>query len=709
MVATLVASLAARAPAEFRIETLSSRADMVTGGDVLVRIDVPPGVALGDVRVSLNGGDVTSTFHPDDRAHILTGLVTGLLEGRNALGAAKMGGRQGARLSVINHPISGPVFSGPHEQPFVCETEAFTLSSGATLGPALDVNCSVATRVDYVYRSTRGGDLKPLPNPRSRPEDATTITTLVGQTVPYIVRIETGTINRAVYQISMLHDPAREREPDVMTQVAGWNKRLIYTFGGGCSGGWYRQGTTTGGVQDDVMLGRGYAVASATLNVFGNNCNDVLAAETMMMVKERFIEAYGQPLFTIGWGCSGGSYQVHQLADNYPGLLDGIVAGCTFPDVAFGTIPFITDARLLGHYFSSRENPPFTDEQKRQVTGFVTLNTMSNVARQAGRITPTEFCPPALPLALRYDAQKNPKGARCDVYDHTVNVYGRDPQTGFARRPLDNVGIQYGLGALNSGAISTEQFLDLNEHIGGYDADAGFSAQRTTADLPATRAAYRTGRLTNGGGGLRHTPIIDYRNYTDDRPKGDIHLRYHSFSMRERLIKANGDADNHVMLIEDDRFGFFKTKSPVVQEALDDMERWLTRVVADTSADSLAAKVRRDRPRDVTDACWTRDESPQKIVEKQERTTGRCAALYPPAPAPREVAGASVAGDVIKCQLKSVTEADYAVTFTVDEMVRLKKAFAAGVCDWSKPGVEQQKLGGSWQTFSLAARSRATQ
>ena len=49
---------------------------------------------------------------------------------------------------------------------------------------------------------------------------------------------------------------------------------------------------------------------------------------------------------------------------------------------------------------------------------------------------------------------KNPTGARCDVYDHAVNVWGKDPKTGFARRPLDNVGIQYGLGALNSGVIT---------------------------------------------------------------------------------------------------------------------------------------------------------------------------------------------------------------------------------------------------------------
>ena len=29
-----------------------------------------------------------------------------------------------------------------------------------------------------------------------------------------------------------------------------------------------------------------------------------------------------------------------------------------------------------------------------------------------------------------------------------MNIWGRDPKTGFARRPMDNIGIQYGLTAL---------------------------------------------------------------------------------------------------------------------------------------------------------------------------------------------------------------------------------------------------------------------
>jgi hypothetical protein len=417
-------------------------------------------------------------------------------------------------------------------------------------------------------------------------------------------------------------------------------------------------------------------------------------------VKERFVEAHGLPRFTIGWGCSGGSYQQLQTADNYPGLLDGIIPCRTFPDVAFATIPAITDARLLNSYFKSRASVPFTDDEKRAVAGFLTLATMVQVDEDgAGRIHVTEFCPEVLPAALRYHPQSNPTGARCDVYDHTANAYGRDPKTGFARRPLDNVGVQYGLRALNAGAITRDQFLDLNERIGGFDHDGNVVAARSTADPTAVRAAYRTGRLTSGGGGLAHVPIIDYRNYLDDAPNGDVHVRYHSFSLRQRLIKANGHADNHVMLLEDNRFRG-NSSSPVYQDALRQMDRWLTALAADTSGAPAAEKIRRAKPAELVDACWTRGATPEKIAEKMTRDAGsRCEQLYPSASYPREVAGAPIAADVVKCQLTPIEPSDYTVSFAPAELARLRRIFPSGVCDWSRPGVEQQKLTGTWLRF----------
>ncbi len=691
---------------DLEIHVLSGRADTVTGGNALVRINVPRGVRLQDVRVTLNRHDITGAFIVNESVRTLTGLVTGLDLGNNRLEVQEEDHRRGrepkARITLIDYPIEGPVFSGPHQQPFICETQNFNVPViGGNLGPALDANCSIATRVDYFYRTTAGG-FAPWPAGTSTyPSDLAQTTNTLGVSVPYIIRMETGTVNRSIYQTTILHDPLAEPTPNFHTKPRGWNGRLIYTFGGGCINGWYRQGRGTGGVTDNFMLSSGYAVASASLNVFGNNCSDLTAAETMMMVKERFIETYGPVRHTQGFGCSGGSYQQHQIADNYPGLLDGIIPGCSFPEVGFATISFITDAWLIDNYFNARAGLEWTAEQKRLVTGFGVYNTAPNVAVGARRIDPRVFCG-VVPVEQRYDPVTNPTGVRCDVFDHTVNVYGTDRETGFARRPLDNVGIQYGLEVLNDGLITVDQFLDLNENIGGFDDDANIlpPGQRTQGDTKAMRAAYRTGRLTNGGGGLHEIPIIDYRGYNDEVPNGDIHVRYHTFSMRERIRKANGTAANHVSVVEDNRFGLYSTNSPLLRRMILTLDRWITAINEDSGPGSKFEKVVRNKPADLKEGCNTRDASPTFIAQKLDRDPdSTCEQLYPSYSFPREVAGADVAADIVKCRLKPVSWRDYDVPFSSAQWARLKEIFPTGVCDWSRKGVEQRDLAGTWISF----------
>lgn len=687
---------------EFELKTLSSRPDMVTGGDVLVRVAVPAEANTASVKVLLNDRDVTSAFRSDPAGSGgLIGLVGGLQLGDNVLRTTYEGREAGTPLTLTNHPVTGPLFYSPAQQPFICQTQEFPLyPGGPLLGPPIDTDCSVATRVDYLYRAANN-TWKPFDPNGARPSDLTQITTNENVTVPFIVRLETGTANRSIYQTAMLHDPAAGPTPDFTQRSSGWNGRLVYAFGGGCNRGWYRQGNTVGPVLDQNILARGYATASASLNVFGNNCQDVTASETMAMVKERFIESYGQPRYTMGWGLSGGAYQQHQIVDNYPGLLDGILPGASFPEVLFATVYFITDARLLVNYFDNTAPGTFTQEQQRRVAGFLNYATLrtQTVNEGALRINATYFCPPVLPESQRYHPVTNRTGARCDVYSHTVEVLGRDPATGFARRPLDNVGVQYGLAALNAGHITVDQFLDLNERIGGYDVDGNFQPQRTVADLAAVREAYQTGRLTNGGGGLKDVPIIDYRAYSDDTPLGDIHLRYHSFSMRERLKAANGNADNQVMLVEDLRYGLYSSSSPMLMFALEQMDQWLANISADASSDPQPVKVVRNKPATLREGCNTRDPNPTFIAEQQVRSSGRCEELYPSSPAPREVAGAPVINQIIKCQLKPISPSDYAVAFTSAQQARLQAIFPQGVCDWSRPGVEQQGLRGSWLRF----------
>jgi len=712
--AVVVAALFARAAAQsgrvatlIRVEVISSRPELVTGDDALVRIHLPDASAA-PARIALNGREVTEQFRGAEPGESRnegsdrTGVIRGLKQGENTLTVSAAGAAP-VTARLINYPAAGPLLAGPHEQPFVCETDKFKLQAGGTLGPPLDQDCSVKPRVDYVYRTAGKDAWQRLPATTSIPADAASVTTNQGQSVPYVVRIETGTINRAIYQIAMLHDP-RQPAPDVWTRSAGWNGRLIYTFGGGCAGGWYHQGTATGGVDDDAMLREGYAVASASLNVFGNNCNDLLAAETMMMVKEHFIETYGAPRFTIGWGCSGGSYQAHQIGDNYPGLLDGIIVGCSFPDVGYTSISVHSfGARLMYHYFEHAA-VPWTHEQQVAASGLPNYDSLQVQGTRPDRIRPRDVCESSVPANLLYDRANNPHGARCTVYDHTVNVYGKDPRTGFARRFLDNVGVQYGLLALNAGAITRTQFLDLNEHIGGIDADADFQSARTVGDLKAVEVAYASGRVLSGGAGLATTPIIDYRGYAD-YAKGDPHMRFYSFSTRERLRRANGDAGNQVMIIEDGaKYGLFSSKSPHLREALKQMDAWVTSIQRD-SAPMSHVKVVRNKPADLVDACF--DEKGEKIVEPQTLDgPGRCNTLYPSHRSPYLVAGMPITNDVVKCQVKPIAAGDYRERFTDDEMVRLRRIFPDGVCDYSKRGVAQQPLKGAWLSFGPSPANR---
>ncbi len=506
-----------------------------------------------------------------------------------------------------------------------------------------------------------------------------------GRRVPYIVRLETGTINRAVYQIALLLDPATAAPPTLASPA--WNGRLIYTFGGGCMAG-YQQGDDSGGVLNDLHLSAGYAVASSSLNAFNNNCNGVLSAETMMMVKERFIETVGVPKHTIGWGGSGGAMAQYVIAQNYPGLLNGIIPSATFPDA---TTYFIEseDCRMVLRPYLNKTS--LSEEQKRAIGGFSTWGTCDrSYANRPGRVNPVD-CDAAIPQALRYHPVTNPKGARCSIYDGMVTIFGRDPKTGFARSPHDNVGVQYGLGALNAGVISKEVFLDLNEKVGGFDIDAQPQPARTVGNADAIRIAFESGMTNSGAGGLREVPIIDARSYTD--PTGDFHESYHSFKARARLVKANGHANNQVILRAQ---GPSFTK--IQGEYLAQMDRWLDAIAADTSAAPLPEKVVRAKPADLVDACWTNEG--QKIAEPAVYgQAGKCNSLFPPGSAPRLQAGAPLADDVWKCALKPIDAKDYKVAFTDAEKTRLQAIFPSGVCDWTRPGLHEKPLKGTWQRY----------
>jgi hypothetical protein len=673
MIAVAVPAQASEAHGPLSISVVSNtRPEFVSGGDVLVRVSRP-------TAVQANGRDVTSSFARQPDGTFL-GLIRGLRTGPNVLTAA------GVSVRVTSHPLSGPVFSGPQQLPFYCETTAFGLA------PATQPLCEAPTRVSYVYRTTAGA-FAPLADPSERPADLATAT-VDGRAVPYVVRVEAGTIDRAVYQLAALYDGT---EPSPLRPQRNWNRKLVYPFGGGCNAG-YHQGNQTGNVTNDLFLSQGYAVASSTLNVPEINCGTVISGEAAMMVKEHFIETYGPVWYTIGWGGSGGSINQYDIADGYPGILDGIIPGVSYPDML---TPFTSaaDCSVLNKYFATTS---LNEARQTAITGYVTSSPC--VSWQAGflpRMTPTGSCNRApnapIPPSAFWDPVSNPTGIRCMAAEQWVNQLGRDPRTGFVRSTRDNVGVQYGLSALRSGVITAAQFADLNANVGGVDEAGNLVAARAVADPVALTAAYRDNLLAGGGLGLRATPIIDQRSYADRAGFGiDIHTTEMSFVTRDRLLKANGTAANQV-IIESSLDP--ASSGAAARYELDAMDRWLAAITADNSRRGAARKVIANKPADLGDGCYL--SATQRIQERLVYPpAGQCGAAYPVAANPRIVAGADVGMSTLKCALKPLDLRDYRVAFTEADQEKLRRAFPTGVCDYARPGIGQRPPAGTWIDYS---------
>jgi len=736
VIGALAASCTSREPsgpppagAALLITPLSTRAEYATNGDLLVAVGSPTEASLDGLRVELNGRDVTSAFAPDPRpprptrsAPRLVGLVSGMSDGPNVVTA--VAGAATASLDVVNHPVDGPLFSGPHQSPFVCTTQRNGLGAPAD-------NCWAQTVVRWVYRTTDGRTVD-LPDPALTPTDAAMLTRY-GREVPFVVRIEKGVFNRSVTTFATL-DPRPGAvagtvpgpTPARAWDDSGWNGRLVVRFGGGC-GATYSQGGGTPSALDPALLAEGYAVVVSTLTTFETACNDVVAAETVMVAKEHFSEAYGLPQFTIGLGGSGGAIQQLLIAQNYPGLLDAIAPAIPFPD-AVSISGGVTDCGLLGRWFDgSPVATGLTDTQRVAITGFATVTTCDLWrATFFDNIEPTIGCDPELVRSGQvYDPVTNPRGARCTMQDSNVNLFGTDPETGFALRPLDNVGVQYGLTALAAGVIDIDTFLGLNEGIGGYDIDGLWQGARTRAPDDALTRAYGGGRITAGaapppqgalptGGGLADVPVLLLNVYGD--PIGDIHDRQRIFAIRDRLRLPDGTASPNIVLWTNpgaDDLGSLVSRlagdTGFTTEAVKLLDEWLTAAQAAGPAAApdrpvglteRGAQLSATRPAAAADRCVLPDG--RVLTGPATYDPGApCDLTYPTHADPRRAAGAPITGATVACTLVPVdpSSAAYGVPFTATQTERLRQVFPDGVCDWNGPGRGQGPLAGTWGSY----------
>ncbi|MBN8753711.1 MULTISPECIES: DUF6351 family protein [Variovorax] len=494
------------AASKISLQVLSSQPEYVSGGDARIAVNAPQ-ADQGQLELWLNGEKISPALAAS--ATRLEGLVAGLKLGANTLEVRhKTRGKLDA-LTLTNYPITGPMFAGPKQEPFVCsvltdlgkeplvDTDdskyyAVKDKNGNTIGYSR--HCSIDSYVQYYYMPVGGtshNQYLPMPTDGSRPGNIAKTRLTDGREVDFIVRWERGTINRFIYQYVMLapfgEDPAR---PDTSL----WNKKLVYHFQGGVGFGHYQGGPDKrAGLVD--AIGKGYAIAYSTGNRTGEHYDMILGGETALMTKEGFVKRYGVPSYTVGLGASGGGIQQYLYPQNHPGLIDAAIAVQPYPDMV-GQIPHVGDCELLEYYMdvTDRANAKWTASIKNR-TWLVGFNAEETVANPFYGLQP--YLPNVRMATGSTECRKawmgltagamNPKfdadsimakgAARMNMaafgpipfshYDDVRNVYGIGAD-GYPRSTWDNVGVQYGLQSMKDGKISTAEFLDLNLKVGGW-------------------------------------------------------------------------------------------------------------------------------------------------------------------------------------------------------------------------------------------------
>jgi hypothetical protein len=714
-----------------KLETVSSSPQWVSGGDARIRVRTAPG--QGDkLDLLLNGQKVDVALHEVDRG--VEGVVSGLKTGDNQLEVRHRESNARDAITLTNWPITGPMFTGPQQTPFVCMTNQSgvdrpplvdsatppgnkVMNAGQVVGYSRD--CSIETFVSYWYRAAGGGSLRPLPDDGSRPADMGQVTLADGRSVDFIVRREVGSINRFLYSIAML-SPAPAADSAAKDDTGLWNRKLLYWFQGGVAIG-HSQGKVHGGSMNPDILAQGWAIVHSSGNNTGTHYNMNLSGETAMMTKERFIERYGAPLYTVGLGGSGGAIQQYLIAQNNPGVLDGLLPVQSYPDMVTQTI-HVGDCELLEYYMDATDRGNAKWRTTKNRTWLVGMNAeqddVGNNKKVNDPLAPLKTalgystakgsteCVPAwrglTPLAMNplfgqadnqqnYEPYSDIAAIRWTHYDDLRNVYGVDA-SGAGRVTWDNVGVQYGLRSLQEGKITAAEFLHLNWNIGGWKHPSQmaqetfpfFGTGQSEIDKALSIPGYfdpwsSKNMLASLGAGQpmprsKGDPIAMRAAYTSGHVfsgKLDVPAIDHRQYMERELDMHNAHqsfATRERVLQKagnnDNMVIWFTDTTPGVpkasqsMEALAVMDQWLSNLRADP-----AKGIAGNKPAQAVDACF--DLQGQLMYRGADawdgildaKAPGKCTQAFKLYGTSRIVAGAPIEGAVYDCARKSVDAA----------------------------------------------------
>ena len=649
----------------------------------------------------------------------------------------------------------GPIqslFSGENDYPFLCATERSGLGQPVVdnqeevgiavygvdekgkknkelLGYSKD--CSIATQVQYFVKDE---ELKGFRKVEEK--------NLISKDVSKLIRVETGTINRFIYVLAL---PVSKVDSPEIFDPGKWNQRLIYRFKGGVGIG-HKQGHV--GIskllyEHEEQLEQGYALAFSTGTQTSNHYDIWLSEDTAMRVKKQFSSRYGEPIYTVGIGGSGGAIQQYLLSQNRPGIIDAAIPLYSYPDMVT-QVSYALDCELMEYYFDvTSEQDKWQHWPNRSlVEGNNALqdfdNRYGNLQGIAGILNgdftlmpdgasqcTNGWRGPAQHINNPYFFSKYHQVSRETLlqvdWSHWGNLshYYGTHNDGFGKRFWGNLGVQYGLQSLLEKQISIKEFLDLNKYIGGWKAPVDMEnerfwhisgddslkrlslwgqhnmthngkktiATRSEGNDDAINAAYGSGLVYLG---LSDLPIIDMRHYLDH--KLDMHHSLASFTSRKRIQHAMGQSEHQLiwMMEKDDTLSRRDLlRSLPVNDALLVLDQWLINMRTHPEK-----SVVENRPVAANDRCYDTD---LNVIDSGDttwdglwngKTQGMCQSRFPHYSHSRLMAGDNVYTDTLKCQRVSVVKALRQGAYGEVDMrpysKELERIFPDGVCQYSE-------------------------
>ncbi|PKI15911.1 DUF6351 family protein [Colwellia sp. 12G3] len=666
----------------------------------------------------------------------------------------------GRPKEVFHFPIklggvgpSNSLYSGPKQYPFYCMTidshigqplvdnqEGFGVPVYENLAQRNKIigyskDCLFKSHLQFYYLN-QNEKLAKL-----TAEQFSQLSTLRDAKLPLqLFRAEQGSINRFIYTIAMAIMP---EELGTRTKSSLWNKKLIYQFNGG-SGIGFRQGrqkavrTITRRL---IEVQKGYAIISSSGNRTSYTYNMLLAEDTARRVKLNFVSLFGEPIYTVGIGGSGGGLAQYLIGQNSRGILDGLIPQYSYPDMISQTI-YTLDCDLFNNYFTFRakDNSRWQQWDQRQL--LEGMNTLQDFPQKIAFLQPvaqlmagmipsfpegnsecingyfglsTFIHNPRQGFLRHFYSEDVVEKTNWNYWEDMAWLFSRDKH-GLVESTWDNDGVQYGLHALKQKQITLAEFVHINKNIGSWKEQYQMTAEkiitpfgrkmpfwvslwgsdnitqvidnqmapRRSASLKSIELAYRGGQVFIGQLDL---PIIDVRHYLEE--KLDMHHMSASFSTRLRLQQANGHFDNQVIWVA-------KRDFDPTDQAFDVMDLWLLKrkqfpeltagqskppQIQDTCFDNKGEVLAQGKG--VWQGNWSDASSGDKRIKR-----GACAQHYAIFSNSRIQAEGPWQGSIFKCYKipfeQAIKQDMYGDIELAEQLTSLRAIFAQGVCDYSQ-------------------------